>query len=63
MKNLSIVCLLLLMCTIGCKKTETGLNASTDTTTLVENVNALAFDQDIECFFFENGCFNNQNGI
>lgn len=48
MKNLSIVCLLLLMCTIGCTKTETGLNASTDTTTLVENVNALAFDQDIE---------------
>ena len=37
-----------LMCTIGCTKTETGLNASTDTTTLVENVNALAFDQDIE---------------
>ena len=48
MKNLSIVCFLLLMCSIGCTKNETGLNASTDATTLVENVNALAFDQDVE---------------
>ena len=47
MKKLSNVCFLLLMCTIGCTKNETALNASTDTTTLVENVNALAYDQDI----------------
>ena len=48
MKNLSNVCFLLLMCTIGCTKNETALNASTDATTLVENVNALAYDQNIE---------------
>lgn len=48
MKQFPISCLLITLFIIGCSEENSSVEISTDATTLIENVNALAFDQDIE---------------
>lgn len=49
MKHLPVFCFFLLtLFLVGCSKDETSLNNSSDATLLIENINALAFDQDLE---------------
>lgn len=48
MKYLSFSCFLVILFLVGCSKDETSLNTLEDSFLLIENINALAFDQDLE---------------
>jgi len=48
MKYLSFSCFLVILFLIGCSKDDPSLNTLEDSSLLIENINALAFDQDLE---------------